>query len=448
MNAKNQINAPRRLLGLSGTGLCAAAMAMALAGCAATPAPPPPAATAPAALPQGLDFSAFRFGDIGIALLAPLSGPQARLGEALVQAAQLALFDAYDPRLKLRVYDTEGAPDGAAQAADQALADGARVILGPLFSASVKAVAAATRQAGVPVLAFSNDPGAAQPGIYVLGLQPAEEVRRVILHAARAKGIAHFAALLPEGDYGAAVLDAMAGAVHAAGAELHGVEIYPRDPQALSPPVQRLAQFERRARWLEEERAFLSSLGDDDLALELLEGLEGRATLVETGYDAVLIAEGGAMLRSLAPLLPIYDVLPQDVQFLGTGLFNDDGLRREPPLHGAWFAAPPEAPFAAFAERFAEHFGRKPPRIAGLAFDAMALVGLLAREPVAADRFAPAAFTDPNGFAGVSGVFRLRPDGLTEHLMAVMRIAPAGIETVDPAPASFEAPVLLGALTQ
>ncbi|RME64298.1 MAG: hypothetical protein D6782_08575, partial [Alphaproteobacteria bacterium] len=313
---------------------------LALAACARTP----PSATPPARLQPAperpLDFSAFVFGDIAIALLAPLSGPQARLGDALVQAATLALFDAYDPRLKLRVYDTGGDAATAATAAETALADGAHVILGPLFSQAVHAVAPAARAARVPVLAFSNDAAAAAPGVYVLGLQPADEVRRVVGYALTAGGHKRFAALLPEGAYGETVLAALTAAVRDGGGELVAVEIYRRDPQTLNQPVARLAQYERRHRWLEEERAFLRDL-NDDLALELLEKLEGRTTLGDVGYDAVLIAEGGAMLRSLAPLLPIYDVLPQAVRFLGTGLFNDDGLRREPPLHGAWFAAPP-----------------------------------------------------------------------------------------------------------
>ncbi len=425
-----------------------AALGMVLTACTTdTPPPaPPPAPLAPARL--GLNLDDFRFDDIPVAFLAPLSGPQARLGEALLQAVELALFDAYDPRLKLRVYDSGAAPETAAAAARAAIADGAMVILGPLFSSSVRAVAPAAQAAGVPVLAFSNDQAAAQPGVYVLGLQPGDEVKRVVDYAIRQGGHRRFAALLPEGDYGAMVLDSLAARLARAGAALHGVEIYPRDPQGLNQPVRRLAQYERRRQWLEEERAFLRGLGEDDLAEELLEGLEERETWGEIGYDAILIAEGGALLRSLAPLLPIYDVLPQEVQFLGTGLFNDEGLRREPPLHGAWFAAPPSRAFVRFSERYAALHQRRPPQIAALAYDAMALVGLLARAPVPEERFEPSAFTDPDGFAGVSGRFRLKPSGVTEHLLAVMEIAPEGLKVEDPAPASFSAPLLLGALRQ
>lgn len=372
-----------------------------------------------------------------VALLAPRSGQHARIGEALVNAAELALFDARDPRLTLKVYDTQATPSGAAAAAEQAVTDGAQVILGPLFSSSVKAVAPIAQTAGRPVFAFSNDAKAADDGVYILGFQPAQEVERVISYASSQKGLRRFAALVPQGTYGETVLTAFGNAVVDQQAEVRAIEVYERDTQAMPGPVRAIADYDRRAAWLRQERDFLEGVGDD-MANEFLEKLENQETLLQPEYDAILLAEGGQLLRTLAPLLAIYEVDPLKIRFLGTGLFNDIGLTREPPLHGAWFAAPPAEGFEKFSKRYRDIFNRTPARITALAYDAMALTALLAREPVVEQRFSETAIADPNGFSGIEGIFRFNKTGIAERKFAILEIQPEGFKTISPAADSFE----------
>lgn len=372
-----------------------------------------------------------------IALLAPRSGQHARLGEALMNAAELALFDARDPRLELRAYDTEALSGKAAGAAYQATEDGARIILGPLFSASVQAVGPIAREAGIPVIAFSNDPAAAAPGVYLMGLQPAQEVERVVRFAAQERDLRRLAALVPVGPYGETVLHAFGEAAIEGQAEVRAIELYERSVDEMTEPVKEIADYDRRARWLREEREFLNTV-NDDLANEFLQRLANQDTLTQPDFDAILIAEGGQLLRTMAPLLAIYEVDPDKIRFLGTGLWNDPGLTREPPLHGAWFAAPPEDGFRAFSERYSQAFGRAPARISALAYDAMAMSALLSREPIIEQRFSTQAIIDPNGFMGVMGLFRFTKDGIAERGLAVMEIQPEGFKMLSQAPKSFE----------
>jgi hypothetical protein len=293
------------------------------------------------------------------------------------------------------------------------------------------------QNADVPVFAFSNDATVAGRGVYLLGFQPAQEVERVIEFAAKEQELQRFAALIPEGAYGERVLEAFGEEVIQQGGEVRAIEVYERNTQAMTEPVRNIADYDRRAEWLRQEREFLESL-DDDMGNELLEKLENQETLMQPEYDAILVAEGGQLLRTLAPLLAIYEVDPKQIHFLGTGLFNDLGLTREPPLHGAWFAAPPADGFVDFSKRYRKVFNRAPARISALSYDAMSMVALLAREPVVSDRFSEDSITTPNGFAGVDGIFRFRADGIAERKFAILEIQPEGFKTISPAATSFE----------
>jgi hypothetical protein len=153
------------------------------------------------------------------------------------------------------------------------------------------------------------------------------------------------------------------------------------------------------------------------------------------GYDALLIADGGPRVGAIAALLAYYDISPISVALLGTMRWQDDAaLLRDSGVQGALLATWPPDDLARFASRFAEVYGRSPAPLAVLAYDATALAVLLAQgQP----RFTDAQISDPQGFLGGAGVFRLRPDGLAEHGLAVVEIEAGGLRVVDPAPRSF-----------
>jgi len=375
---------------------------------------------------------------IRIAILVPLSGSASEVGTALRDAAALALFDAYDPRLELIPIDTRGTPEGARAAAERAVDEGARVVLGPLLADSISAAAPTLREAEIPLVGFSNDRSAAGPGVYLMGFMPRQEVRRIVSYAASA---AHerFAALIPDSAYGERVDLAFGPAVQRSGGEVVSLMRYPPDPDRLAEPVKQLARYEEREAAYEAEVEVLEELGDD-LSQEILERLETRDTLGEPGFDAVLVAEGDPLLRTLAPLLPYYDVDPDKVQFLGTGLWDVPDLTREPPLRGGWFPAPePDRP-RAFLARFERVYDRQAPRLATLGYDAMGLVAQLARNPLQSERFTRAAFRDPAGFTGLDGAFRFDESGIAQRKLAVLAIRRDGFEVIDPAPEDFRGP--------
>jgi len=371
---------------------------------------------------------------VRVAILLPLSGPSAAIGQSMLNAAQMALFEVADNSFILQSYDTKGTPEGAAQAASTAVSHGVQLILGPLFSQSVKAVAPIARDAGIGVVAFSTDPGAAGDGAFVIGFLLHQQVLRVVQHA-RETGMERFAVLAPDTVYGHAVADTMNWAVPNSGGVVTQVEFYKPDGSDENDVVRRLSDFDRRKHALDVQKKALAGK-TDPASKKALKSLEKIDTTEGVTFQAVMLPEGGGRLRAVSALLPFYDVDPAKVKLMGTMLWNEPGLGSEPALVGGWFAAPPLAVNEDFETRYAQWFGAKPQRIVSPAYDAVAMAAVLARNPDGPD-LSPRALLNPSGFAGVNGLFRLSADGLSERGLAVLEITKKGFQEVAPGVSSF-----------
>jgi branched-chain amino acid transport system substrate-binding protein len=337
---------------------------------------------------------------IGVILPLSASAPATRaLAQSMLKAAELALFDAGNPNIVLITADEGNSAAATISAANRLLAQGTEIIVGPLFGASVAAIAPIARDRGVPVLAFSTEKSGAGHGTYLISFLPENEIARVVSYAAD-HGHSQFAALVPSTAYGDLAADAMDAAVKEAGAKTIAVEHF--EPTAAG-------------------------------------ALETAARIAKSGADAILIAQGGAVLRAIAPTLSLNGADKAHVKLLGTGLWDDDSLSRESALEGGWYAAPAPDADATFNAKYRAVYGAAPSQLASLAYDAVALVALLsAGEPY--HRFTAAALMDPNGFAGVTGVFRFRQDGTSERGLAVLEMGQGGPSVVSPAPTTFLQP--------
>lgn len=324
-----------------------------------------------------------------VAVLVPLTGPDAAVGQSLERAARLALLDSQSSAFQISVYDTvEG---GAGAAAARALGSGHGLILGPLRSEEVRAVTPIATAERVPVIAFSNDREAAAPGTYILGFTPAQAIERVVMEAA-AKGARRFAAVVPTSDYGQRSTQALFAAVQKVGGQVTAVESYARPDQA---------------------RAAARRLGNRP-------------------YDAVLLADSGRVAALAAP------ALRSGVRILGTELWASGNLGGTPRLRGAWFAAPTQGRWPQFVQRYqARYGGEAPPRIASLGYDAVLLAVRAARTWQPGRRFPLGAIDDPEGFAGVDGIFRFRTDNVAQRAFEIRSVTATGSTVISPAPTSF-----------
>lgn len=372
---------------------------------------------------------------IRVAILLPLSGPHAALGNAMLHGAEMALFDLAEKNFSLLPFDTAGTPTGARHAAAQALSNGAEMILGPLYSAAVAAVAPKAREKGVPVVAFSTDHSVAGNGVFLMGFLPRDGIERVVAFA-RSRGLSRFAALVPDTAYGRRAAQALREAVARHDGQVVEIASFPPDSPDVSAVVRHFADYDQRRAKLEKQRQALKAR-NDEVSRQALKRLEKLDTLGELPFDAVLLPAGGDRLRTISPLLPFFDIDMPKVRLLGTTQWDDSTLGTEPALVGGWFAASPPKERADFSKKFKDIYGRYPPRLATMAYDATALAAVLARSPGGAD-FSVAALTAANGFAGLDGIFRFKSNGVAERGLAVLEMRRNRFRVMSPAPEFFE----------
>jgi hypothetical protein len=399
-----------------------------LAGCGGTSYQPPLGAlpAGPGAPQPGVPVPTGR----AVAILLPLTGPRADIGNALLQAAQLALAGPGSPSLIVK--DTQGNPAAAATAAQAAITDGAGLILGPLTSAETAAVAPVARTAGVAVLAFTNDPSQAQPGVWTLGITPGQQVRRLVA-AASGQGKTQFAALLPDNDFGRVMADALTKATTSAGLPAPNIHTHGQGMQAITSAVRDLSDYAGRRGPIDARIKAARALNTPDGRREAQE--LARSPIPPASFNALLLADTGDALAEVASLLPYYDVNPGSVQTMGPALWASpsSGSGTFP---GAWYAAPDPAARAGLEQGFAAKYGMPPPPISDLAFDAASVARVLAGQ----GNYSVAALSQPAGFLGVDGWIGLLPDGQVRRGLAVFRIERGGPQMVEPAPQTAGTP--------
>lgn len=372
--------------------------------------------------------------DKRVALLLPLSGPHGDLGRAMRHAAELALFDAAADDFVLMPIDTEASYDGGRLAAQKAINAGAKLILGPLFSDSVRGAGEIAKQANVPVLSFSNNIRAAEPGVWVNGLSPEDQIKRAAAYSI-SQGKYRFAALLPQNEYGRQISASLDQIITSAGGTMGQVAFYQPGSDAMEQTVKNFAQYDQRHGALLARKRELGAAGDS-ASQRALQRLGGLDTLGDPNFNALILPATGGDLRQVSALLAYYDVDPANVQYIGTFGWNDSSLFAEPALNGGIFAAPEPGNWNAFSSRYRKIFGSEPPRIASLSYDSTALAAVLAGSE---SGITMAGLTNVTGFSGIDGVFRLNADGRTQRGYAVMQISRSGVKMVSPAPASFDA---------
>jgi ABC-type branched-subunit amino acid transport system substrate-binding protein len=320
------------------------------------------------------------------------------LAQAMMKSAELALFDAHNPDILLLSADEGATPAASAAAVRSLLSQGAEIIVGPLFAQAADAVGPIARDRGVPVISFSTDRKVAGDGVYLLSFLPEAEVHRVVTYAA-SQGHARFAALIPDTAYGERVGHYFRQDVQQTGGQVTDVEKFEVSREASTAPALAAAK---------------------------------------TGPDALLIAQGGPLLHSFVSSLADEQMKTGTIKLLGTGLWDDAATSRDSLLVGGWFAAPPPQVDADFVARYRGMFGSSPPQLASLAYDAVSLVALLS-PGIPYRRFSEQALTDPNGFAGVDGIFRFRQDGTSERGLAVLTVdRDGGFRVISPAPKTFQ----------
>ena len=364
----------------------ATASVVALAGCQGGPRGPiGPIAVEPPPVPIGQQTNE-------VAVIVPITGPDGGVGTSIANAAKLALLDTGEKSISIAVYDSAMA-GGAAAATQQAIADGSRLILGPLLADDVRAAAPVARRAGIPVIAFSNDESVAGDGVYIMGFTPNQSIGRVVAHARR-QGANSFGALAPNGLYGQRAAQALLDSVQKLGGRVAAIETYDRSQTSLAAAARKLN--------------------------------------AKGPVDAVLIGDSSRMAALAAPVLKV------GTHRLGTELWSSDRtIGKTAALRGAWFAAAPDTQFDKLVTRYRARYGKTPYRLASLGYDAVLLAVRSSRNWPIGGPFPARSLVEKDGFAGVDGNFRFGRDGIAERQLEVRQVTATGTTVVSPAATSF-----------
>ena len=391
---------PKARRGLTRRAALGGGLALTLAGCNSVgvelPSDGKPASSVPPA--EGpLVGETLGTGPVRVGMILPLTqnGAPSPIGASMRNAAQLAMDGFGAPYITLMIEDDHSSADAAAQAVQSELGAGAQLILGPVFANDVRAASAAAKTAGRPMIAFSTDVTVAAPGVYLLSFLIQGYVDRILQYAV-SSGKKSLAIMAPQNDYGNVA-----------------AERFQDQAGSLNAQVVVTARY---------------SAGQMAAAAQ-------QVAAVQSQIEALFIPEQADAMPAVANALGSANV---KTKFLGTGVWNDARVLKLPQMQGAWFSAPDNSGFDAFAQRYKAKFNSDPARLATLAYDAVTLAAALARNG-GPDPFNQAALTSVSGFNGADGVFRFRADGTNERGLAVMEIDDGAAKVISPAPRSFAA---------
>ena len=342
---------------------------------------------------------------VPVALMLPLatSNPNdAILAKSLENSARMAMADLQGVQIDLRVYNTAANETIAAQQARQAVNDGAKIILGPLYSSTTAAVGAEVARNGINVLSFSNNTTIAGGNVFVLGHTFENTADRLTAYAAQ-QGRERIALLHSTEEAGMIAGNAVNNSAAAFGTEVVAEVAYPLTQQGVIEAVPQVRD----------------------------------AIDTEQASAVFLTSNTAGALPFLTQLLPEYGVDPEEVQFIGLTRWDIPAQTLElPGIQGGWFALPDPDRTAAFQARYEIAVGEQPHRIGSLAYDGIAAIGALVASQ-GNQALTAKALTQLQGFEGVDGVFRLRADGTIERGLAVAQVIDEAVEVIDPAPVSF-----------
>jgi len=346
---------------------------------------------------------------VKVAILLPLSGESSAVGNAMLDAATMAVSDSYltiasdqiHSRIILIPKDTGQTAADTKVSAQQAIDQGATFIIGPLFSQSVNAIAPIAKEKHIKLLTFSNNSAVAEEGVYVFGFLPEQQIDRMSEYA-YLHNFQRIALLAPNDAYGEKVKTRLIDSYGHKGGTVAPVELYAPSPSNIDAAVTRLSQTYAN---LPEERRF----------------------------QAIFIAEGGTQLKNIIAALKKSKIDLTKIKLIGTGQWDDPGIAKIPEMQGAWFpAAPPEA-YDIFEKRFVATYNYQPIRLASLAYDAVTLVSTLTMATPGSG-ITTEALTDPAGFIGpANSLYRLNPDGTSQRQLGIMEVSGDGFKVIDPA---------------
>ncbi len=367
---------------------------------------------------------------LSVAILLPLSGKAEKIGDVMLKAAQLSMFNNKLNNITLMPYDTKGTAFGAVEAINAAIRDNADIIVGPLFTQSTKAIIDIAEMNNLIVLSFSDNQNlvnSKHPNVYLMGLTPQQEIYRMISYLIDYENFYGFSAMFPNDVYGSTASNVFKEVIFRKDAKIVKSEFFTKNDKNLQKKVDNLLSTntfrDEVYKKYEEEQALAKAEG---LNVEV----EFKYTDQDKIYaDALLLPDSGDELLKIGEYVANYSGDHKPLM-VGTSKWLNNSLYNNQNFNNTLFVAPNPNNYLEFENMYYNVYQEYPLRVASLAYDAITAV--IESYAKAQDREnLKYALENYQGFDGINGKFRFLSNGLLERRLAIIKIIDGRYEIID-----------------
>ncbi len=345
---------------------------------------------------------------IKIGVMLPLSGEHSEIGNLILNAIEMAIFQTEQNKLELHIKDTKAKPDRAKKVLSELIDEGVKVVIGPLFSKSLAALRNEVANNNISIFALTNNINLKNKGVWIFGVDPQAQTEKVLRHALE-KGSKNIAALLPQNAYGLLLFDTITSFAEKNLMKIEKIEFYNFSLESQRKTAQKISEG------FENYKLYLDKIKEQENQEE-----EGNDILfMEKPFDSVFIAATGQNLTVLSSQLQYNNVDPKIVQYLGISSWEDSSILSEPALEGGVFVTTSEMYQKKIKIIYKNSFNKEMPKIAMIAYDIVALLGALDN---LGSNFNIYDLVNDEGYIGLRGLFRLKKNGLVERAFQLKKI--------------------------
>ena len=345
---------------------------------------------------------------IKVGVMLPLSGEHSEIGNLILNAIEMAVFQTEENKLELHIKDTEAKSDIAKKVLSELIDEGVKVVIGPLFSKSLAAIQSEVASKNINIFALTNNINLRNKGIWIFGVDPQAQTEKVLRYALE-KGSKNIAALLPQNAYGLLLFDTITSFTQANLMKIEKIEFYNFSLESQRKNAQKISEG------FKDYKLYLDKIKEQDNEEEKV----NKVLFMEKPFDSVFIAAGGQNLTVLSSQLQYNNVDPKIVQYLGISSWEDSSILNEPALEGGVFVTTSEMYQKKIKLIYKNSFNKEMPKIAMIAYDIVALLGSLNN---LGRNFNIYDLVNDEGYIGLRGLFRLKKNGVVERAFQLKKI--------------------------
>ncbi|MEC8100073.1 MAG: penicillin-binding protein activator [Pseudomonadota bacterium] len=349
------------------------------------------------------------FNDIvKVGVMLPLSGEHSEIGNLILNAIEMAVFQTEKNNLELHIKDTEAKSDKAKKVLSELIDQGVKVIIGPLFSKSLAAIQSEVSNNNISIFALTNNINLRNKGIWIFGVDPQAQTEKVLRYALE-KGSKNIAALLPQNAYGLLLFDTITSFTKSNLMKIKKIEFYNFSVESQRKTAQKISEG------FEDYKLYLDKIKEQDNEIDR----DNELLFMEKPFDSVFIAAAGQNLTVLSSQLQYNNVDPKIVQYLGISSWEDSSILSEPALEGGVFVTTSEMYQKKIKLIYKNSFSKEMPKISMIAYDIVALLGSL---NYLEGNFNIQDLVNDEGYIGLRGLFRLKKNGVVERSFQLKKI--------------------------